>query len=685
MFTNPGTQFDRPEDNVDFFPTATDPDGSPLTFSVEGLPPGLSLADPTTGEISGTLDNGSYASTPYSVTITVEDDTSHTTSQTFKWLVQDAPISASADNISTTEGIDPGLLTVANFTTGNANDTADDFTAKVNWGDGQSDTAEVNASTGGGFEVDDDHTYAAAGSYTFEVEITSADGAMKRVSGTATVSAAALTLGAVNQTAANEVSTTFELGTFADANPLLGAGAFTVDITDWGDGSGSSSGTVTETAIGLFDIWGEHAYTITPTTTTSFSVDWKVTATASGHYETESSTVEVGDALDGIAADFTWGTFTNSGGSDSPDDYTAAQTWYDSYENSSPSDSSMDDGTVTSSGSGFLVTGEHTYEGTPYSLPSVTISENTDPATYITSWNMAWKVLPAPIQASGVDATATAGVSVSVQVATFTDPDPDVNGLDFSATVTAGSGSATFSDPTVVQEGNGNYAVFANVNDSIVQTVPISLAIAYSSGATAVVESKVDFMQAQIGIVVTTLSQKDLGQGGYQTEFRFELTKAAPADGYIVQQVTYVLDFTTNAGVKTNEKQVFWEAWFVKQGQTRETGDAAFGFTDSPTEPQHPGTWGTTSATGQIKFFAKTATGDLGDPGANPVIGPNPQTGFGGKNQVRITGDLPSTNIEPAWWKNAPANNAAVGMRSVVDDWSDPVIGPPYSKLVVSP
>ena len=218
--TNPGTQFDRPEDNVDFFPTASDPDGSPVTFSVEGLPPGLSLADPTTGEISGTLDNGSYASTPYSVTITVEDDTSHLASQTFKWLVQDAPISASADNISTTEGIDPGLLTVANFSTGNANDTADDFTAKVNWGDGQSDTAEVNASTGGGFEVDDDHTYAAAGSYTFEVEITGADGAMKQVSGTATVSAAALTQGAVNQTAANGVATTFQLGTFADANPI---------------------------------------------------------------------------------------------------------------------------------------------------------------------------------------------------------------------------------------------------------------------------------------------------------------------------------------------------------------------------------------------------------------------------------------------------------------------------------
>ena len=224
VFTNPGTQFDRPEDNVDFFPTTTNPDGSPLTFSVEGLPPGLSLADPTTGEISGTLDSDPYSSAPYSVTITVEDDTDHSATETFNWLVQDAPVSASAVDISTTEGVDPGLLTVATFSTGNANDTADDFTATVIWGDGQSDTAEVNASTGGCFEVDDDHTYAAAGSYTFEVEITSADGAMKRVSGTATVSAAALTEGAVNQTAANGVATTFQLGTFADANSFLGTG-----------------------------------------------------------------------------------------------------------------------------------------------------------------------------------------------------------------------------------------------------------------------------------------------------------------------------------------------------------------------------------------------------------------------------------------------------------------------------
>ena len=513
--TNPGTQFDRPEDDVDFFPTGTDPDGSPLTFSVEGLPPGLALADPTTGEISGTLDSDPYSSAPYSVTITVEDDTSHSTSQTFKWLVQDAPLSASAVNISTTEGVDPGLLTVATFSTGNANDTADDFTALVNWGDGQSDSAEVNASTGGGFEVDDDHTYAAAGSYTFEVEITSADGAMKRVSGTATVSAAALTLGAVNQTAANGVATTFELGTFADANPNLGAGAFTVDVTDWGDSSGASSGTVTESAPGLFDVWGEHTYTITPTTTASYTVHWKVTATASGNYESETSTVEVGDALEGIPAEFNWGTVTTAPGtSTAPDAYTAVQAWLDSDANNSPSDPSLDDGTMTylsTNGSGgnlFLVTGEHTYEAphSTYSLPSVTVLENSYETGYVPPIiYQDWQVLPAPIQASGVDATSIVGVSVSVQISTFTDPDPDANGLEFSATVTGTSGSATLSDPTIIQEGNGKFVVFVTTRDSTAETVKVSVAITGPNDEIANAESNEEFVQNTDGYLTGSI------------------------------------------------------------------------------------------------------------------------------------------------------------------------------------
>ena len=452
------------------------------------------------------------------------------------------------------------------------------------WGDGQSDTAEVNASTGGCFEVDDDHTYAAAGSYTFEVEITSADGAMKRVSGTATVGAAALTEGAVNQTAANGVATTFQLGTFADANSFLGTGAFTVEITSWGDGTDAdTTGSVTETATGLFDVWGEHTYNQSPTTDASYTVDWTVTATASGKTESESSTVEVGDALDGIPAEFTWGTFTNPGGSTSPDDYTAVETWDDSYENLSPSDASMVDGTVTSSGSGFLVKGEYTYEGTPYSLPSVTVYEGPDLATHVTNWNKDWQVLPAPIQASGVDATANAGVSVSVEVATFTDPDPVANGLDFSATVTAGSGSATFSDPTIVEEGNGKFEVVVNSSDSDAETVEICVAVTAPGDKTATVESNVTFNAALPTLELTSVATPGpqiytSNEGRWMWATGWNLEGATNnTEGWILQQITYNYKCIN----KSNEDVTaavfsqrafppaasYWEAWKVVNGK----------------------------------------------------------------------------------------------------------------------
>ena len=304
---------------------------------------------------------------------------------------------------------------------------------------------------------------------------------MKRVSGTATVSAAALTLGAVNQSAINHVSSTFELGTFADANPNLGAGAFTVNISSWGDGTyDNTAGSVTETATGLFNVSGGHDYL----TNGTYTVDWTVTATASGHYESASSSVEVGDALLGIPAELTWPTFNNSGGSTSPDAYTASEDWEDTYVNNTPSNSNF--GTVSYSGSGnFLVTGEHTYEGVPVS-PSVTIIDETD--DFHTAKYADWTVYNAPIQASGEDITAVEGVPINVEVAKFTDPDPVVNGLDFSATVTADSGSATFSDTTVVREGTGVYAVYSKITDLVAETASVSVAIDQTIGIDDTVE-----------------------------------------------------------------------------------------------------------------------------------------------------------------------------------------------------
>ena len=167
--------------------------------------------------------------------------------------------------------------------------------------------------------------------------------------------------------------------------------------------------------------------------------------------------------------------------------------------------------------------------------------------------------------------------------------------------------------------------------------------------------------------------------------FRFELDKAAPNDGYIVQEISFKLNYTTNAGAKTDVNNVFWEAWFVKKGETKGTINALLGFTDQSSEPPHPGTCGKAISKGEIRFFLKTVTGDLGDPASIPAIKTDPKTGFGGKNQEPLSGILPSTKTEPAWWKNAPDNKESVGKSSVTDTWSDPKVGPPFSNLVVTP
>jgi len=87
VVTNPGSQSSAEGASVSLPITATDPDGTPLTFSATGLPPGLSI-NPTTGVISGTL--GYNAAGSYSVTVTASDG-SLSDSETFGWTVTNTP------------------------------------------------------------------------------------------------------------------------------------------------------------------------------------------------------------------------------------------------------------------------------------------------------------------------------------------------------------------------------------------------------------------------------------------------------------------------------------------------------------------------------------------------------------------------------------------------------------------
>ena len=76
QISSPGNQLNAEGDvvSLDVSPLAGDPDGDGLSYSATGLPDWLSI-DSGTGVISGTVSNDAEAGSPYSVTITVQDNT----------------------------------------------------------------------------------------------------------------------------------------------------------------------------------------------------------------------------------------------------------------------------------------------------------------------------------------------------------------------------------------------------------------------------------------------------------------------------------------------------------------------------------------------------------------------------------------------------------------------------------
>jgi RHS repeat-associated protein len=197
-------------------------------------------------------------------------------------------------------------------------------------------------------------------------------------------------------------------------------------------------------------------------------------------------------------------------------------------------------------------------------------------------------------------------------------------------------------------------------------------------------------------VEVTTVDQERAGYGKYEVHWKFELNKKAPADGYLVQKVTFHLEVSIGGMKQRPVDNFFWEAWFVKAGNTLDTdfgqpateGGKPLKYTDGSSREDFKGSDGHLSSHGEIKFFLKTTTGELGDPGARPRKDPDPSTGWGGTNQHPDSGPLPSTKIPPKWWNQPPANEEPVGKRSVAGWWYNRLPGwcpIPYSSLTVIP
>lgn len=355
--TNPGNQGNHESDMVSLQMVASEPDGDPLAYSATGLPDGLSI-DPASGLISGAIAESAAATGAYNVTVTVADPSGGSTSQSFKWMVNDGLPAAQGVAVNATEGAPAIGVAVATFTDPNLASAAGDFAATITWGDGNSSGAVISGSAGN-FTVSGTNTYSRPGSYVVNVTIIDPEGSTLATSTTATVAAAPLSLTAiaVNGIAGTAVHST--VAVFTDSNANDPASSYTASI-QWGDG-GSTSGIVTG-SLGTFVVTGSYTYGLTGTYTATVTITDK-----DGTSLTSTATDKVGNVFAGSAANLTAATFTNvSGGT--PGNSTATITWGDG--NSST-------GAVSGSLGNLTATGTHVFSQGGSFTVNVTVTSTT--------------------------------------------------------------------------------------------------------------------------------------------------------------------------------------------------------------------------------------------------------------------------------------------------------------------
>jgi hypothetical protein len=243
------------------------------------------------------------------------------------------------------------------------------------------------------------------------------------------------------------------VGSFTDADPNGTAGEYAAQI-QWGDGT-TSTGTITKTASGTFNVTGSHTYADEGTD----AAKALITDNASTNKATVASTANVAEndvlaptpstisATEGKAATgLTVATFTDNNPSAAASDFTASIDWGDQTTSA---------GTITLTGGVFSVTDNHTYadEGS-YSI-KITIK---DDGAGTASANVTSTVDVAEADAlTGTKAmiTASEGQANNVTVATFSDTNL-APASDFTASIDWGDGTTTGG---TVSGSNGVFSV----------------------------------------------------------------------------------------------------------------------------------------------------------------------------------------------------------------------------------
>jgi len=423
--------------------------------------------------------------------------------------VGDAAITAHTVTLTATEG---ALLggTVATFTDADPNGIAADYAATILWGDGTvSSTGTVTTSGDGTFTVTGSHTYAEEGTnLAVAVTIHDTGGANATAQSTANIGDAALTAQSVTLGATEGTVFSGKVATFTDADPNGAAGDYSATIL-WGDGTASSTGTVTTSGDGTFTVTGSHTYA---EEATNLAVTVTIHDTG-GANATAQSTANVSDApltaqsvtlaaSEGAAFSGKVATFTDADSNATGTDFTATILWGDGTLSSS--------GTVTTAGDGtFTVTGSHTYAEEATNL-TVSVAIHDAGGANATAQGSA-NVGDAPLTAHSVTLATTEVTSFSGKVATFTDADPNGTAADYTATILWGD-STVSSTGAVTTAGDGTFTVTGSHTYAVGGQYPVNVEIGDAGGATASAASSASVADFTLTASGTTISGTEGGQ-----------------------------------------------------------------------------------------------------------------------------------------------------------------------------
>jgi hypothetical protein len=377
---------------------------------------------------------------------------------------------ADADTLTGTSGI--GLVTEGQtntipftFIDSYTGNTASDFTATINWGDGTVTAGTVTGS-GSSYTVSGQHSYADEGSFTATATLT--DDAPGTASATSTLTITA-SEGDTLAPASVQPNATLTEGTFTSAMVAVFSDSgystnspsdFTASI-NWGDGT-VTAGTVSGGS-GSFTVSGSHTYadegTFTPTVVLSDDAPGTATTTASGTVnvaegDTLGGTITAPGLTEGTAFSGAVATFTDTYAGNTAGDFTATINW---------GDGTLTAGTVSGGSGRFTVSGSHTYADEAIFAAFVGLNDDA-PGTATTVAGGPITVAEADTLSGTVSAAGLAeGTAFTGAVATFTDTFAGNTPADFLASINWGDGGVAVgtvsgSSGTFTVSGSHTYA-----------------------------------------------------------------------------------------------------------------------------------------------------------------------------------------------------------------------------------